>query len=157
MKLEKIQFFPVHRTTDVHFKHRVIVGIGGNEGNVKRRFVKLYRFFQNDRRFFITDTSSVFQNPPFGYLDQADFYNGLLVMKTSRSAKETLKRLLHVEAIFGRVRSIKNGPRTLDLDIIFFDNKNIKQKDLMIPHPKWAERLSVRVPLAMLNFKGLKW
>lgn len=157
MKLEKIRFFPMHRTTDVCFRHLVVVGIGGNEGDVKKRFVKLYRFFHNDRRFFITATSPVFQNPPFGHLDQADFYNALWVMKTSRSAKETLKILLHVEAIFGRVRSIKNGPRTLDLDIIFFDNKNIKQKDLIIPHPRWTERLSVRVPLAMLNFKGLKW
>ena len=66
-----------------------------------------------------------------------------------------LKVLLHVEKVFGRKRSFKNAPRTLDLDIIFFDNQTIKQKDLIIPHPKWEERLSVKVPLSELKrFKG---
>lgn len=155
MKLEQIRFFPILRTTDVKYRHLVVVGIGGNEGDVKKRFVKVFRHFQNDRRFFISETSPIFKNPPFGYLEQADFYNAILVMRTSLSAKMVLKTLLHVEDIFGRLRVFKNGPRTLDLDIIFFDNQSIKQKGLIVPHPHWMERLSVKVPLFLLkSFKG---
>lgn len=137
------------------YKNTVVVGIGGNEGEVKRRFTKLYRTLLDDRRFGIMETSSIFKNPPFGYLEQPDFYNAVMVLQTSLSAKMTLKILLHVEHIFGRKRIFKNGPRTLDLDIIFFNNQTIKQKDLIIPHPKWEERLSVKVPLSELKrFKG---
>lgn len=155
MKLEKIRFFPLLKKTAVSYKNTVVVGVGGNEGEVKRRFTKLYRTLLDDRRFGIMETSSIFKNPPFGYLDQPDFYNAVMVLQTSLSAKMTLKILLHVEHIFGRKRIFKNGPRTLDLDIIFFNNQTIKQKDLIIPHPKWEERLSVKVPLSELKrFKG---
>jgi len=139
----------------VGYKNTVAVGVGGNEGEVKRRFVKLYRNLLDDKRFSIVETSSIFKNPPFGYLEQPDFYNAVMVLQTSLSAKMTLKILLHVEHIFGRKRIFKNGPRTLDLDIIFFNNQTIKQKDLIIPHPKWEERLSVKVPLSELKrYKG---
>ena len=155
MKLETIRFFPTFQNSSVAYRHKAVIGIGGNEGDVKKRFVKLYRYFQNDRRFFIQETSPVFKNPPFGYLDQPDFYNAIIVMQTSLSAKALLKVLLHVEHIFGRVRVFKNGPRTLDLDIIFFDNQKIKQRNLIVPHPRWQERSSVIVPLFMLkSFKG---
>lgn len=155
MKLEKIRFFPILNQQVVGYKNTVVVGVGGNEGEVKRRFTKLYRTLLDDRRFGVMETSSIFKNPPFGYLEQPDFYNAVMVLKTSRGAKETLKILLHVEHIFGRKRIFKNGPRTLDLDIIFFNNQTIKQKDLIIPHPKWEERLSVKVPLSELKrYKG---
>lgn len=155
MKLEKIRFFPILNKQVVGYKNTVVVGVGGNEGKVKRRFVKLYRTLLSDKRFGIMETSSIFKNPPFGYLEQPDFYNAVMVLKTSRGARETLKILLHVEHIFGRKRIFKNGPRTLDLDIIFFNNQTTKQKDLIIPHPKWGERLSVKVPLSELKrFKG---
>ena len=155
MKLEKIRFFPLLKKTTVCYRNTVVVGVGGNEGEVKRRFVKLYRTFLNDKRFSVVETSSIFKNPPFGYLEQPDFYNAVMVLKTSLGAKELLKILLHVEDIFGRKRIFKNGPRTLDLDIIFFNNQTIKQKDLIVPHPKWKERLSVKVPLSELKrYKG---
>lgn len=133
------------------FKYKVVVGVGGNEGDVKKRFVKLARYLQNDRRLHVIQSSFVFKNPPFGYLEQNDFYNAVLVMQTSLAPKALLKILLHVEAVFGRVRLFKNGPRTLDLDIIFFNNQRLTQKGLIVPHPKWEERLSVCVPLSMLH------
>lgn len=155
MKLERIRFFPTCKKAKKHFAHRVVVGLGGNEGDVKKRFVKLYRIFLNDPRFFIQESSSVLKNPPFGYMEQPDFYNAVIVLQTSLSAKALLKVLLHVEHFFGRVRLFKNGPRTLDLDIIFFDNQKIQQPNLIVPHPRWQERASVIVPLFTLkSFKG---
>lgn len=155
MKLERIRFFPAYKKAKKHFAHRVVVGLGGNEGDVKKRFVKLYRLFLDDPRFFIQESSYVFQNPPFGYLDQPDFYNAVVVLQTSLNAKALLKVLLRFEHLFGRVRLFKNGPRTLDLDIIFFDNQKIQQPNLIVPHPRWQERASVIVPLFTLkSFKG---
>ncbi|MDD3342138.1 MAG: 2-amino-4-hydroxy-6-hydroxymethyldihydropteridine diphosphokinase [Sulfurospirillaceae bacterium] len=151
MKLEKIPFFPMRKALHMGFKYNVVVGVGGNEGNVKKRFVKLMRYLQHDRRLRVVESSLVFRNPPFGYLEQNDFYNAVLVMQTSLGPKALLKILLHIEAIFGRVRLFQNGPRTLDLDIIFFSHKRINQKGLILPHPKWFERLSVCVPLSMLH------
>ncbi len=151
MKLERISFFPMRKMQKNAFKYKVVVGVGGNEGDVKKRFVKLARYLQNDRRLHVIQSSFVFKNPPFGYLEQNDFYNAVLVMQTSLAPKALLKILLHVEAVFGRVRLFKNGPRTLDLDIIFFNNQRLTQKGLIVPHPKWEERLSVCVPLSMLH------
>ena len=155
MTLERIRFFPIVRHSKRQFAHRVVVGLGGNEGDVKKRFVKLYRTLLNDPRFFIQETSPVLKNPSFGYLNQPDFYNAVIVMQTSLSAKALLKVLLQLEHLFGRVRLFKNGPRTLDLDIIFFDNQKIQQPNLIVPHPRWQERASVIVPLFTLkSFKG---
>ena len=155
MKLERIRFFPTCKKARPFFLHRVVVGLGGNQGDVKKRFVKLYRMLLNDPRFFVQESSMVLQNPPFGYLDQPDFYNAVIVLQTSLNAKALLKVLLRFEHLFGRVRLFKNGPRTLDLDIIFFDNQKIKQPNLIVPHPRWQERASVIVPLFTLkSFKG---
>ena len=151
MKLERIRFFPSRKAKSHTFLHKAVIGVGGNKGDVKKRFVKLYRYFQNDRRFRIVQTSSVLKNPPFGYLEQDDFYNAMMTVQTSLHVNAMLKVLLHVEKVFGRKRSFKNGPRTLDLDIIFFDNLRRKQKHISLPHPHWEERLSVMIPLMMLK------
>ena len=155
MRLQRVRFFPNYRRESEDYRYRVVVGIGGNEGDVKRRFVKLFRLLQNDRRFFVQETSPILKNPPFGYMNQPDFYNAVMVVQTSLCPREFLKIALHIEQRFKRVRYFKNGPRTLDLDIIFFNNKTIKQPHLIVPHPKWQERVSGTIPLLMLKcFKG---
>ncbi len=76
-----------------------------------------------------------------------------MVIRTSLSPKAFLKFLLHVEKIFGRKRSFKNAPRTLDLDIIFFEDIKINDKTLNIPHSSWSKRESVVLPLLNLKRK----
>jgi 2-amino-4-hydroxy-6-hydroxymethyldihydropteridine diphosphokinase len=70
-----------------------------------------------------------------------------MFFKTSMEPKEFLRYLLRVEKRFGRKRSFANAPRTLDLDIIFFDNRIINTKNLNVPHPHWYKRESVVIPL----------
>jgi len=146
------RFFPITKKENKHYKHRAVVGIGGNEGDVRKRFRNFYSYLSQNSLVSVCETSAILQNPPFGYLNQDDFYNAVVVMKTSLSPKAFLKFLLHVEKIFGRKRSFKNAPRTLDLDIIFFDNIRYNDKKLTIPHPSWDKRESVVLPL--LNLKG---
>ncbi|MDR0407908.1 MAG: 2-amino-4-hydroxy-6-hydroxymethyldihydropteridine diphosphokinase [Campylobacteraceae bacterium] len=147
----KTKFFPILKTPRDGFKHTAFIGIGGNVGDVKKSFGRLFRYFLNSSLIYVIETSPILQNPPFGYLKQDDFLNAIMVVQTSLSPQKLLKFLLHTENIFGRKRSFKNAPRTLDLDIIFFDTAKFMQKNIIIPHPKWQERLSVLLPLSMLK------
>jgi 2-amino-4-hydroxy-6-hydroxymethyldihydropteridine diphosphokinase len=151
LKWHKSRFFPISRSRRDEFKHTAFIGIGGNIGNVQKRFDALFRYFASAPSVYALKTSPILQNPPFGYLKQNDFFNAVMVVQTSMSAQRLLKFLLHAEKIFGRERSFKNAPRTLDLDIIFFDTANFMQKNIIIPHPKWQERLSVLLPLYMIE------
>ena len=145
------RFFPIINKKNLYYKYETVVGIGGNEGDVRKRFRNLYMYLKRSSLVSISETSPILQNPPFGYLDQDDFYNAVMIIKTSLSPKAFLKFLLHVEKIFKRKRSFKNAPRTLDLDIIFYDGKKYNDKNLKIPHPSWQQRESVVLPLSKLK------
>ncbi|WP_281951316.1 2-amino-4-hydroxy-6-hydroxymethyldihydropteridine diphosphokinase [Nitrosophilus kaiyonis] len=127
------------------------IGIGGNLGDVKKRFKKVLNILKNSNKISIVATSPLLKNPPFGYKDQPDFYNAVILLKTSMKPKRLLNYLLKIEKRFKRVRTFKNAPRTLDLDIIFYNNSKVDEKDLKIPHPKWSERASVVIPLYLLG------
>ncbi|QOP45285.1 2-amino-4-hydroxy-6-hydroxymethyldihydropteridine diphosphokinase [Sulfurimonas paralvinellae] len=140
--------FPYAATSQTSLRYEVTVGIGGNLGDVRRRFEHLFFALKRERQVEVLRTSLILKNPPFGYKEQDDFFNAIIVLKTSMQPKEFLRYLHRVEKRFGRRRSFANAPRTLDLDIIFFDNREVKTKDLTIPHAAWFERESVLIPLA---------
>ena len=91
------------------------------------------------------------KNPPFGYLEQDDFYNAIVIVKTCLRPKALLRYILSIEKRFGRKRLFKDGPRTLDIDIIFYANEQIESRELIIPHPAWCKRPSVLIPLSYLK------
>lgn len=145
-------FYSLHFPYTAHnkSKHRYesVVGIGGNVGDVRRRFEHLFVALRRDKRVSLVKTSLILKNPPFGYTDQDDFFNSILILKTSMQPKVFLQYLLRLEKKFGRKRTFANAPRTLDLDIIFFDNRKINTKDLIVPHPFYTQRESVMIPLS---------
>ena len=138
------------KSTTLH-RFTATIGIGGNVGDVKRRFEHLFIFFKKDKRVELVKTSLILKNPPFGYEEQDDFFNSVIVLKTSMKVKSFLDYLLRVEKKFARKRSFANAPRTLDLDIIFFDNIVINTPKLQIPHKSWFKRNSVVIPLMDLR------
>jgi 2-amino-4-hydroxy-6-hydroxymethyldihydropteridine diphosphokinase len=140
--------FPFMKQAKSSHRYEVTLGIGGNIGDVRRRFEHLFFYFKRDRQVEIVRTSLILKNPPFGYKEQDDFFNSIIVLKTSMQPKKFLAYLHRVEKRFGRRRSFANAPRTLDLDILFFDNRVVKTDDLTIPHASWYERESVVIPLA---------
>ncbi len=150
-KLYKNAFFPFKKRENEAFKYEVIVGIGGNVGDVVMRFRNLFRLWLDDRRLEVVETSPILENPPFGFLDQDNFFNAVIKVKTSLNPQAFLTLLQHTEKRFKRTRSFKNAPRTLDLDIIFFSGVKMKSKHLTIPHPCWEKRLSVLVPLVYME------
>ncbi|QHG91497.1 2-amino-4-hydroxy-6-hydroxymethyldihydropteridine diphosphokinase [Sulfurimonas sp. CVO] len=135
-------------TRDSSHRYIATVGVGGNVGDVKRRLNRLYLYIKKDRRVTLLQTSLILKNPPFGYIEQDDFFNSIIVIKTSMQPTLFLNYLMRVEKKFARKRSFANAPRTLDLDIIFFDDRVVKTSKLQIPHAKWFERDSVLIPLA---------
>jgi len=132
-------------------RYRVTVGIGGNVGDVKRRFEHLFVVLKKEKRIDLLQTSLILKNPPFGYKSQDDFFNSIVVIKTDMLPNIFLDYILRLEKRFGRKRSFANAPRTLDLDIIFFDNRVIKTDKLTIPHSSWSQRESVVIPLESMK------
>ena len=132
--------------------HKALLGIGGNIGDVVRRFEHLICYLKRSSFISVIETAPILKNPPFGYREQGDFYNSLLLIETHLSPKALLRYVLRVEKVFGRKRLFKDGPRTLDIDILFYENVKMDTKNLILPHPEWMKRNSVLIPL--LHMKG---
>jgi len=131
--------------------HKVLLGIGGNIGDVTRRFEHLFWYLKRSTFVHILETAPILKNPPFGYTKQEDFYNSLVMIETTLTPASLLSYVLRVEKHFGRKRSFKDAPRTLDIDIIFYENVFMESKKLTLPHPAWMQRSSVLVPLALMK------
>ena len=149
------KYFPFETKGYKQFRYRVLLGVGGNIGDTIRRFDRLFHYLSKRADFSIIETSPILKNPPFGYLNQDFFYNALIEVSTNLPPIELLKRTQMIERLFGRVKNFQDGPRTLDIDIIFHSLANIDKKFLKIPHPKWSQRESVVLPMRMM--KGSLW
>lgn len=127
--------------------------IGDKEKNLKEAISYLSKAFGNP-----ISTSNIYCSEPFGEIAQDDFLNMCIeFMSPKKSPIETLHQCLEIEEKMGRVRSIKWGPRIIDIDILYFDDKAIQSKELVIPHPHIKERSFVVLPLTELNiFDDLK-
>ncbi|UWZ86105.1 2-amino-4-hydroxy-6-hydroxymethyldihydropteridine diphosphokinase [Occallatibacter riparius] len=98
----------------------------------------------------IVAASSLYSTEPVGYADQPRFVNAVVAIETGLSARQVLESLLCIERAFGRDRSagIKDGPRTLDLDLLLLGDEVVHESGLELPHPRIAERAFVLAPLA---------
>jgi 2-amino-4-hydroxy-6-hydroxymethyldihydropteridine diphosphokinase len=141
--------FPMRR--DAKKGHRALLGIGGNMGDVLRRFEHLWCYLNRAKMLRIIQTAPILKNPPFGYTAQEDFYNSVLLIETDLTPKVLLRYLLRVERLFGRKRSFQDAPRTLDIDIIFYENVKMNTQELTLPHHGWMKRNSVLIPLSYIQ------
>jgi 2-amino-4-hydroxy-6-hydroxymethyldihydropteridine diphosphokinase len=93
--------------------------------------------------------SSLYSTEPVGFADQPRFLNSVVALQTDLEPHALLAALLHIEREFGRDRSgsIRNGPRTLDLDLLLFGDLTIREPGLEVPHPRLGERGFVLIPL----------
>lgn len=82
----------------------------------------------------------MYETEPASIIPQGKFLNGVLEIETTLSPKDLLGELNKIEKKLGRVRAVKDGPRTIDLDILYYGDVSIKKDDLIIPHPKIQER-----------------
>jgi len=145
--------FPYNAERNSRMQYRALLGIGGNIGDVLRRFEHLFWYLKGSKFVHLLESSPVLKNPPFGFLEQNDFHNALLLVETNLTPGELLRYVLRVEKAFGRKRLFKDGPRTLDIDLIFYEDIKMESDTLTLPHPSWMKRSSVLIPLSMMKKK----
>ncbi|MFA6188962.1 MAG: 2-amino-4-hydroxy-6-hydroxymethyldihydropteridine diphosphokinase [Sulfuricurvum sp.] len=150
------RYFPQSRSKPSGYRHRVVLGVGGNMGDTQRRLEHLWVYLRRSPQIYPTKSGVIVRNPPFGYTQQPDFDNTVIKIATSLTPRRLLRLLWKIEKHFGRKRSFANAPRTLDLDMIFFDNRTINTAELTVPHLGWKERLSVLIPLRSLGTNAQK-
>ena len=83
----------------------------------------------------VIQQSSIYKTAPWGNVNQQHFYNQVLLVQTTLSAHQVLQTILQIELDMGRVRELKWAPRTIDIDILFYDNVVLDEADLIVPHP----------------------
>ncbi|EOI4971510.1 2-amino-4-hydroxy-6-hydroxymethyldihydropteridine diphosphokinase [Campylobacter jejuni] len=147
---EKSRFFPFFSQNIQSFKYLALIGLGSNIEPEKKRFDMLFRVMMDDKRFKILSTSSMLINEAFGFKEQKDFTNAVMLIQTNLHARALLKVLLYYEVKFKRKRTFKNAPRTLDLDLLYFSQKVKRDKWCEVPHKGAKERVSVILPLGMI-------
>ncbi|HZS75452.1 MAG TPA: GTP cyclohydrolase MptA [Ktedonobacteraceae bacterium] len=127
-------------------RHTVYLALGSNIGD---RRANLAAALQRLRDVIdITSISSLYETEPVGYLEQPRFFNMVIQGQTALSPEELLKYAKDVEIALGRQPTFRNGPRPIDIDILFYNHTQLTKDNLVIPHPRMAERAFVLVPLA---------
>ncbi|HHV12117.1 MAG TPA: 2-amino-4-hydroxy-6-hydroxymethyldihydropteridine diphosphokinase [Clostridiales bacterium] len=127
--------------------NRAYIALGSNLGD-KEQYLRSALEAMDDGSIQVVKTSTFQVTKPVGYVEQDDFLNCVAEVRTLLSPQLLLDRLHQIENQYGRVRTVKWGPRTLDLDIIFYGDAIINTETLVIPHPRMQERLFVLSPLA---------
>lgn len=127
--------------------HDVIIALGSNMGDREGYLNGAVEKLNAVRGCRVKKVSDFIETPPYGVTDQEDFLNGCLEMETLMYPHELLDELHRIEKEAGRERIIRWGPRTLDLDIIFYDDMILQDDDLCIPHVEMHKREFVLKPL----------
>ncbi|WP_368488415.1 2-amino-4-hydroxy-6-hydroxymethyldihydropteridine diphosphokinase [Clostridium sp. BJN0013] len=127
--------------------HKAYIAIGSNMGNREKNIKDAIYNIDCSSYNKVTKISKLYNTKPVGYVEQEDFLNGALEIKTLMAPKKLMEFLLEIEKTLKRERTIKWGPRTIDLDIILYDNIVTCEEEIIIPHPKMQERLFVLKPL----------
>lgn len=126
--------------------HIVYLALGSNMGS---RLANLKAAIGNlTPQMAVKNKSSVYETPPWGFTAQAEFLNQVVVAQTYLQPQALLAHLKRLEMALGRVPNFQNGPRLIDIDILFFDDLVMNTTPLVIPHPRLHERAFVLVPLA---------
>ncbi len=131
--------------------HIAYIGIGSNLGDKLSQCEKAVSEILKIDRHKLLARSPLFRTQPVGYTRQDWFVNGVLKIETDLEAFELLRALKTTESKLGRTETFRWGPRTIDLDILFFDDIEIHTEELEIPHPRIENRQFVLIPLAEID------
>jgi 2-amino-4-hydroxy-6-hydroxymethyldihydropteridine diphosphokinase len=127
--------------------HIAYIGLGSNLGYPQERIVAAFDDIAAAPDIVLTRRSSLYRTAPVGLVDQPHFVNAVAVLRTHLGPRELLAALQDIECSHGRLRALPNGPRTLDLDILVYDDVQFSDDALTLPHPRCHERAFVLLPL----------
>ncbi|WP_276357770.1 2-amino-4-hydroxy-6-hydroxymethyldihydropteridine diphosphokinase [Cohnella caldifontis] len=123
------------------------VALGTNLGDREVSLREALRRMDEVPGLQVRRISDVYETAPVGYTDQPAFLNMAAAVATELDPVELLHRLLEIEKDMGRVRKIRWGPRTIDLDMLMYEDVSMESEELKLPHPRMGERAFVLVPL----------
>lgn len=126
---------------------RVIVALGGNLDRPAARLLKAMAELDDLPRTQLLRVSSLYRTTPVGYADQPDFINAVALIETALPPQALMAELLAMETRHGRLRTLHNGPRTLDLDMLLYEDWVLNDSFVTLPHPRMHERAFVLAPL----------
>lgn len=124
------------------------LGLGTNLGDRVGRLSAALQDLTKAEGVRLIAVSSLWETPPWGVEDQPDFLNACVLIKTSLAPLELLALCQAIETAHGRERSVRWGPRTLDVDVLFYEGVESAEERLILPHPRMVERAFVLAPLA---------
>ena len=130
---------------------KVFMSLGSNIGDREDNLVSAVRMLRDSGHIEDIKASNIYVTEPVGYADQDDFYNICISFLTDLKPLELLDLSQSIENELKRVRTIKNGPRTIDLDILLFGDEKINDKRLIVPHERMFQRAFVLIPLSELK------
>lgn len=139
-----------HRPSLKHGSATAYIGLGANLGDAQNTIDRALDALPHLENTRLIARSSLYSSDPVGYLDQPPFINAVAAIETSLEPKTLLERLLSLETHFGRIRSFRNAPRALDLDLLLYGNALLSSPTLTLPHPRMHERAFVLIPLIEL-------
>ncbi len=128
--------------------HKVYLSLGSNMGDKRENLLEAIKRVGELENTEVVKSSTILETEPFGYIEQDNFLNACLEVKTLLTPQEFLSSILKIELDMGRVREIKWGPRVIDIDILFYDAEIIQEDNLAVPHPWICEREFVLEPLS---------
>ena len=124
------------------------IGFGSNIGDREKNIIRALAFWAANESTQIVKISGLYETQPVGYLNQADFLNGVVCVETTKTTLELLAICLQIEQKLARTRTIRWGPRSIDLDVLLYDDVVLKSSELTLPHKELGNRLFVLQPLA---------
>ncbi len=127
--------------------HISFIGLGSNLGESRDRLIAAVADIERLPDTSVLAQSSLYRSAPIGYLDQPDFVNAVIKIRTGLAPRALLSGLLGIERLHGRERTFSNAPRTLDLDVLLYDDLEVDEPGLTIPHPHMHRRAFVLQPL----------
>lgn len=131
--------------------NKIYLSLGSNQGDSEATLKEAVDLIDNIQKSRVKAVSSFYQTPAWGKEDQGDFLNCAVLVESDLSAKAFLQETQAIEIVLGRVRHEKWGPRTIDIDILLFNQDKIATESLTLPHPYMTERAFVLVPLLELE------
>ena len=124
--------------------------LGSNQNNPNKQLAKARSFITNQIGE-IKRSSGLYQTAAWGNTNQPDFLNQVVIAETMLTPEQTMQTILSIEEKMGRIRTKKNAPRIIDIDILFFNKHIIQTKNLVVPHPQLQNRNFVLIPLNELS------
>lgn len=129
---------------------RVFVGLGSNVGDRAANLAAASEALARAHDFTMTSMSAVYETEPQGFADQGEFLNQVAAGAWASDPQQLLALCQRIEKELGRERAFANAPRTIDLDILFWEHKTVQTDDLVVPHPRLTERAFALWPLLEL-------